>query len=293
MSSIHRFFVAFVFLLTFTFQLPLAAAQDAAEPFDWQPEWHSTSAFDGLLAGGLFAGGAGIHFGINEPQTPRWEGPILADDAARNALMAGSESGLEGASTASDVLLTGLVTAPLLLQPGVAYLGYDNGRAAGDALLMNAQSLGMTFLATTAVKHLVGRERPAYGECYDDPNAPGCEDRETLSFPSGHTSMAFAGAGLMCLNNEKFNTFGGGWDRATCYGALGAAAGVGALRIASNSHYLSDVIAGAGLGLLTGYLVPKLLFFGDESSPAPFSEVNGSLGPQLGEVKGLNFSFTW
>lgn len=293
MSSIKRFSVVLTFLVFSIFVASPAAAQDAAEPFDWQPEWHSSSWTDALLAGSMFAGGAGIQFGIGAPETPRWEGPILADDFARDGLTAESDEGLERASMASDVLLGGLVAAPLLLQPGLAYFQHDNEEAATNVAMMNAQSLGMTFLSTVALKHLVGRERPGKGQCYDDPDAPGCAEREALSFPSGHTSMAFSGAALMCLNTEQFSPFGGGWDKAACYGSLGAAAGVGALRIASNSHYLSDVAIGAGLGLLTGYVIPKMLFFGDENDPAPFSEAQGGLSPQIGDVKGINFSFTW
>jgi len=64
------------------------------------------------------------------------------------------------------------------------------------------------------------------------------------SFPSGHTTTAFIGAEMM---NQEF-----GW-RSPWYSVAGytLAAGTATLRIMNNRHWLSDVIAGAGLGMLS------------------------------------------
>lgn len=61
------------------------------------------------------------------------------------------------------------------------------------------------------------------------------------SFPSGHTATAFMGAELVRIEY-------GGW-----YG-LGAyiiATGVGFMRMYNGRHYINDVIAGAGIGILS------------------------------------------
>jgi membrane-associated phospholipid phosphatase len=64
------------------------------------------------------------------------------------------------------------------------------------------------------------------------------------SFPSGHTTTAFVGAEMM---NQEF-----GW-RSPWYSVAGysMATATGVLRVMNNRHWLSDVITGAGVGILT------------------------------------------
>lgn len=64
------------------------------------------------------------------------------------------------------------------------------------------------------------------------------------SFPSGHTAQAFAAATF--LSEEYKDRFP--WMP---YAAYGLATSVGALRMANNRHYISDVLVGAGLGILS------------------------------------------
>lgn len=75
------------------------------------------------------------------------------------------------------------------------------------------------------------------------------------SFPSGHTAEAFANAEFLRLEyrNQSF-----------LYGVGGylVAAITGYLRMYNNKHYLSDVVAGAGIGILSTdasyWLYPKV-----------------------------------
>jgi hypothetical protein len=64
------------------------------------------------------------------------------------------------------------------------------------------------------------------------------------SFPSGHTAQAFATATFMAKE------YG---DKSVWYsiGAYGMATTVGAMRILNNRHWVSDVLAGAGIGILS------------------------------------------
>lgn len=64
------------------------------------------------------------------------------------------------------------------------------------------------------------------------------------SFPSGHTAQAFAAATF--LVEEYKHRFS--WMP---YAAYGLASSVGALRMANNRHYISDVLLGAGIGILS------------------------------------------
>jgi membrane-associated phospholipid phosphatase len=96
--------------------------------------------------------------------------------------------------------------------------------------LLRAQILN--GLLTRALKSAVGRPRPNGG---------------VDSFPSGHTSAAFASASIL----ER--TYG--WKAGA--GAYAAAAFVGWTRVRDNAHWLSDVIAGAALGTVVGQSVGR------------------------------------
>lgn len=64
------------------------------------------------------------------------------------------------------------------------------------------------------------------------------------SFPSGHTAQAFAAATFLSEEYKKRLPW-------IPYAAYGIAGTVGALRMANNRHYISDVLFGAGLGVLS------------------------------------------
>jgi len=64
------------------------------------------------------------------------------------------------------------------------------------------------------------------------------------SFPSGHTATAFSGAEFMQLEYK-------GYSPLLRYSGYAMAAGTGILRMYNNRHWLGDVIAGAGVGILS------------------------------------------
>ena len=92
-------------------------------------------------------------------------------------------------------------------------------------------SLTMVGITTEVIKYVVRRERPNH-----QPTPPFPYGH---SFPSGHASAAFGVA-------EVIRTLYGGKVGAVFYGI---AVITGLSRIHDNKHYLSDVVAGAGLGI--------------------------------------------
>ncbi|HKI90224.1 MAG TPA: phosphatase PAP2 family protein [Draconibacterium sp.] len=71
---------------------------------------------------------------------------------------------------------------------------------------------------------------------------------DARSFPSGHTSFAFAMAQIMHKEYGEISPW-------FSIGAYSCAATVGILRVAKNAHWISDVVAGAGIGMLSTELV--------------------------------------
>ena len=78
---------------------------------------------------------------------------------------------------------------------------------------------------------------------------------------SAHTSLAFAGAGLTCVENQHFEFFGRVGSPVACASALALATTTGVFRVVSNRHWMSDVITGAGVGLIAGWLMPWLMHY--------------------------------
>ena len=116
-------------------------------------------------------------------------------------------------------------------------------RAAG-LLALSAVTGGILY---SLCKWFVGRQRPVV---LIDPLAftpfrsgwSGLFDEPNLSFPSGHTCLAFATAACLGICIPRWR-----------YAFFGLAAVVGAERVAENAHYLTDVIAGAGVGILSAF----------------------------------------
>ena len=76
------------------------------------------------------------------------------------------------------------------------------------------------------------------------------------SFPSGHTATAFMTATMLTKEYGHKSPWIG-------IGAYSVATATGLMRMANNKHWLSDVLTGAGIGILsteTGYYLADLIF---------------------------------
>lgn len=128
---------------------------------------------------------------------------------------------------------------------GAFYLGgllFNDPRAKAVALDATSASLIASGLISFPLKYAVGRARPGadQGAYHFDPF--GGSD----SFPSGHTTEAFA---LATVIAEHYHSI---WINLGCYGV---ASMVGFARLDLNYHWTSDVLAGAAIGTFVGHLV--------------------------------------
>ena len=73
-------------------------------------------------------------------------------------------------------------------------------------------------------------------------------DGDPYSFPSGHSTIAFTNAAV--LQNEFQET-----STVYAYSGYAFAATTGVFRMLNNKHYVSDVLVGAGIGILVTQLV--------------------------------------
>jgi membrane-associated phospholipid phosphatase len=108
--------------------------------------------------------------------------------------------------------------------------------------------IGETFLVsafiTTALKHTIKRERPfdTYSDIDKATSAPG------YSFPSGHTSTAFATATSLSMAYPKWYVIAPSFVWASA---------VGYSRMHLGVHYPTDVFAGAIIGSGSAYITYK------------------------------------
>jgi membrane-associated phospholipid phosphatase len=212
-------------------------------------------AFTGALAAGAIAG-----YFLLDPATSGPRGGVLFDAPLREWLRIDDASARATASDISDVSQAFMLAYPLADAWATAGLAHGNTDAALQMTLINAQAIALSMTVVLLTKNLVGRERPYGLDCGPDSRCGG--EARNQSFISGHSAAAFTGAGLVCAHHEAMPLYGGGGaDLAACLGGLTVASMTGVLRVASDSHYATDVLAGAAVGLASGYLMPKLLYY--------------------------------
>ena len=222
----------------------------------WPAGWNRIGPTEAAVIGTLGFGAIVLEFLVKPPATPRWEGPILFDEDARNALRAGSETGRSRAALASDFGYLGLPVYAIGVEAGlVTWLGKGQFDAALQLALINAEALAVNGVLTRVTQRAVARMRP-----------DGTSDN--TSFFSGHTSAAFTTASALCVQHSRLEIYGGIADKLVCPAAVAVAATTGLLRMIADRHWASDVMAGAAFGTLVGATVSWVHLGEPGSAPA-------------------------
>ncbi|RYU79275.1 phosphatase PAP2 family protein [Hymenobacter persicinus] len=126
-----------------------------------------------------------------------------------------------------------LIFAPYAELGLVALAGVESKNDRLNTLLVIGKSEVIMLASVFAVKSLSHETRP--------------DGSDNLSFPSGHTAQAFLAASIV---HNEFR------DKSQWYGigAYTLATSVAALRMINTKHWQSDVVAGAGFGILSAHL---------------------------------------
>ncbi len=166
------------------------------------------------------------------------------------------------ARQSNKVLHNGAIVFRLLGDPGSLVVGgltYATGLASGnrraeDIGLHSVEAILISGAITGATKMIAGRARP-YKDTTNSLNfglLRGFQGTEYQSFPSGHTTAAFAFASIISAETSHWWP-GSKWIIGPVF--YGGAALTGMSRIYNQFHWASDVIAGAAVGTLTGIKV--------------------------------------
>ncbi|MBR6287118.1 MAG: phosphatase PAP2 family protein [Bacteroidaceae bacterium] len=106
-----------------------------------------------------------------------------------------------------------------------------------------AMSYGFMALFVNSIKYTAKEMRP--------------DGSTRNSWPSGHTATAFVGATIL---HKEYGMTRSPWYSVAGYGVATA---TGVMRVLNNRHWVSDVLSGAGIGILSGelgYAMSDLIF---------------------------------
>lgn len=141
-----------------------------------------------------------------------------------------------------------------------------------ERLVLGATSAAIMGAAVNSLKYSAQRTRPDHSN--------------NLSFPSGHTAMAFTGAHLLYKEYKDASI----WIPIAGYSVAAFTAG---LRVVNNKHFISDTLAGAGIGILSVELAYQTLPFWRRVLKLPPSK-QFVLSPVVGDKQvGAYMAFTF
>lgn len=216
----------------------------AAEPNIPATSWAFGSRWEGELvplglATGLFSASLLVH-----QKHSNW-GP----DAARNA-----ESKADNYSYATVGVATAFgLTSYVLKSELFRQAGLSTPSAyqyALPLLLSDVEAVVVASSVTDIIKKQVGRCRP---RSWRNGKCDATDDEEFKAFPSGHTTIPSALAGVHLVEAWREPHRLSNW---LIFGGIeGAAIATGVLRVRAGAHSWSDVAAGFALGHATGVLV--------------------------------------
>jgi hypothetical protein len=227
---------------------------------EWDPAFNRMDAPEIIVTS--IAVAAALTTQIAPPLSTHWQGPILFDSGARNALRLPSYQAQLDARDVSDVGLALITTFPVLVDSLiVAYWYRGSDDVALQMTLIDAEAMSISAAIQGTANFFGGRERPYGSECggaIPSTSSDCTSPTRYRSFFSGHSTLSFTSASLICAHHEALELFESGADLATCVSAFVAAGAIATLRVAGDVHYMSDVLSGAIVGTAVGLGVPLL-----------------------------------
>ncbi len=132
--------------------------------------------------------------------------------------------------------------SPAFLMLGLKAAGVESRSSWGRLLVTDAITVAVMSIMANSVKRTIKVARPEGGSY--------------SSMPSGHTATAFMTATML---HKEYGAVSP-WYSVAGYSV---AAATGAMRVINNQHWVSDVLVGAGIGIIAteiGYLLGDLIY---------------------------------
>ena len=246
----RNIFLSRIFYICFSFLMIFPAFSEGGKPFALSP------LCDGILLGsGLaFSGGDLILDNGMKLNRQKYKGEFYCKDDVNSFDRIFMHSYSKSRDKAADILLVATMATPAVLLANEKDEWLTCGVMYAETLLIANGIKELTKLA-------VNRTRPyMYYDSETFPEKDVDDGDWANSFPSGHTTMAFAGATFASYTFCKYFPESK-WRIPVVAGSYALAATTAALRLSSGNHFMTDVLAGAVLGSGVGFLVPWLHTF--------------------------------
>lgn len=247
-----------------TFAVAVAPPALAEDPeLAWRDSWGHVRPVEFFVMAASAGVGATTNFA---PVAELDWGRNPLDEAMRDALRLKSPTARAVVGAVGEAFFYGVMAYPIVVDGLLAALP-RSPEVAAQTIAIDFESLAVGAMTSMVLEHLAGRERPFVRECRaNTPGTPrdcsGSKQEEHQSFPSGHTIMAFTGAGLMCAHHANLPLYGGGApDALACAFGLAGATFNGLARVMTDRHYFTDILAGAAIGLGAGLALPYALHY--------------------------------
>lgn len=143
--------------------------------------------------------------------------------------------------------------SPAAVMLALKAVGVESRSSWKKMLTADAFSIGLITAVTRAIKPVAKEERP--------------DGSNHHSFPSGHTATAFMCATMLQKEYGHLSPWIG-------FSAYSVATATGVMRMMNNKHWMSDILAGAGMGIMGtefGYWLADLAFPSHPKSYDPHS----------------------
>lgn len=140
--------------------------------------------------------------------------------------------------------------APLAVMLGLKVGGVKSRNNWGQLLVSDALSGAIMATMVNAAKYTIKRKRP--------------DGTSRNSFPSGHSATAFMTAAFLSKEYGHISPW-------ITVGSYTCATVTGITRVCNNRHWMSDIFAGAGIGILSaelGYFIADKIF---KTHPSPIT----------------------
>jgi len=241
------------FLLAMAFSVQLSAQSHSFDQFPHKPSkayyWSYWTALkrtatgpahwkkqEWMTFGGVVAGGTVLY---------------IFDDNIRNYVQSHRSAGLTKLSKYGlEPWGSGVYTFPVVA--GFYFYGLATNNIKARRVAMAAtEAVVIGGISVEVVKHIFGRRRPYQNNPPDPRKWDGPMGFQYLSFPSGHTTVAFSVATVFASAYKDKP-----WVGIISYGI---AAGVGLSRVYDDKHWSSDVLMGAALGFAVGKTIYHIM----------------------------------
>nr|WP_315032646.1 phosphatase PAP2 family protein [uncultured Chryseobacterium sp.] len=157
--------------------------------------------------------------------------------------------------------------APAAAVYGLKLAGVKGRNNLGRATLSYVTSLAIMGILVNSIKYTAKVERP--------------DGSKNNSFPSGHTAMAFTNASFL---HKEYGMVNPGYSIA----GYGSAALTGLGRNLNNRHWIPDVLAGAGIGIIStelGYFFIDKIYKNKGDNLSLLSKIQGNDYPSFLSIK--------